>query len=152
MQLLCFTGSGDNCNAYNVYKNRLNYLFPFALDIKPPIMLIFLALLAAEQCVALKLATDPLSRASQRCQILLPASLPAQTAGTEIGCLSYTMSVALTLNLCQETLLLHPPLQRRLRCCCCCCIGGGRPPATRSDMEFPARFFPEAGSLVSTAK
>jgi hypothetical protein len=38
-------------------------LFPFSLDIKPPIMLIFLALLAAEQCVAVKLAADPLSRA-----------------------------------------------------------------------------------------
>jgi hypothetical protein len=56
-------------------------------------MLIFLALLAAEQCDAVKLAADPLSQASQRRQILLPASRPAKTAGTEIGCLSYTMSV-----------------------------------------------------------
>jgi hypothetical protein len=39
-------------------KNRLNYLFPFSLDIKPPIMLIFLALLAADECVAVKLAAD----------------------------------------------------------------------------------------------
>jgi hypothetical protein len=97
MRLLCLTGSGDNSNAYNVYKNRLNYLFPFSLDIKPPIMLIFLALLAAEQCVAVKLSADPLSQASQRRQISLPASPPAQTAGTEIGCLSYTMSVGRTL-------------------------------------------------------
>jgi hypothetical protein len=93
MRLLCFTGSGDNCNAYNVYKNPLNYLFPFSFNIMPPIMLIFLALLAAEQCVAVKLAADPLSRASQRRQISLPASLPAQTAGTGIGWLPYTMSV-----------------------------------------------------------
>jgi hypothetical protein len=49
--------------------------------------------LAAQQCVAVKLAADPLSRASQRRQISLPASLPAQTAGTGIGWLSYTMSV-----------------------------------------------------------
>jgi hypothetical protein len=66
---------------------------PIFIRYKPPIMLIFLALLAAEQCVAVKLAADPLSRASQRRQISLPASLPAQTAGTGIGWLSYTMSV-----------------------------------------------------------
>jgi hypothetical protein len=71
----------------------LNYLSPFSLDIKPPIMLIFLALLAAEQCAAVKLAADPLSRASQRRQISLPASPPAETGGTEIVCQSYTMSV-----------------------------------------------------------
>jgi hypothetical protein len=45
-------------------------------------MLIFLALLAAEQCFAMKLAADLLSQASQRRQILLPGFWPAQTAGT----------------------------------------------------------------------
>jgi hypothetical protein len=50
-------------------------------------MLILLAFLAAEQCVAVKLAADLLSRALQCCQILLPGFWPAQTAGTEIGCL-----------------------------------------------------------------
>jgi hypothetical protein len=50
-------------------------------------MLIFLALLVAEQCVAVKLAADLLSRASQCHQILLPGFWPAKTAGTEIGCL-----------------------------------------------------------------
>jgi hypothetical protein len=58
-------------------------------------MLIFLALLAAEQCVAVKLAADLLSRASQCRQISLPGFWPAQTAGTEIGCLYYNMSVGL---------------------------------------------------------
>jgi hypothetical protein len=50
-------------------------------------MLIFLAHLAAEQCVAMKLAADLLSQASQRRQISLPGFWPAQTAGTEISCL-----------------------------------------------------------------
>jgi hypothetical protein len=78
---------------YIIYTYRFNYLFPFSLDTKPPDMFVYLALLAAEQCVAVKLAADPASQASQGRLILLPGFLPAQTAGTEIGCLSYTMSV-----------------------------------------------------------
>jgi hypothetical protein len=85
MRLLCLTGSGDNCNAYNVYKNPLNYLFPFSLDIKPPIMLIFLALLAAEQCVAVKLELSELTRSVEhhkvakfRCLLLHRLKRPAQ--------------------------------------------------------------------------
>jgi hypothetical protein len=69
-------------------KTVLIIYFHFHKISSPPLCLfIFLALLAAEQCVAVKLADDLLSRASQRRQILLPGFWPAQTAGTEIGCL-----------------------------------------------------------------
>jgi hypothetical protein len=68
-------------------KTVLIIYFHFQKISSPPLMLIFLALLAAEQCVAMKLAADLLSQASQRRQILLPGFCPDQTAGTEMGCL-----------------------------------------------------------------
>jgi hypothetical protein len=89
-RLLCKTVSGDNCYGYNIDKNVL-IVYSILFRYSTPVMLRFLAFLTAEQCL------DPAQSGIQRRKISLPGSRSDQTAGSEIGCLLYTMSVIKTL-------------------------------------------------------